>query len=351
LPHGAQSGLNQEGLHHAKEAVRLGPNVAKNHSILGLHYYQTFQLDFALESYQKAVNLEPLNPLNHVDLGKVWAELGESAKAFACFDKAQEIAPKEVSVQLERAKAFLVVRKLAEAETTLRAAFDTDPRNFLVAYQLSEVLIERGRLTDAVGIVDHCSSLLSPGDPAKKALQSHRKFLDMLLQLEPKLRAFRAGRYEFPKSDEALYLAEFSRWQQCYLEAAGIHRTAATQFEPPGLFASNLRYNAAFCAVLAAAGKGKDADKLSDPEKANWRNLALTWLKSDLAGWRGMINFASVKERTMTRSTLRLWQQDPYLASVRDPAALAKLPEEERERWRAFWVEVAEVIELAKKTR
>ena len=42
--------------------------------------------------------------------------------------------------------------------------------------------------------------------------------------------------------------------------------------------------------------------------------------------------------------SLATWLSDPALASVRDPAALAKLPDAEREPWRRFWTDVAASI-------
>ncbi len=39
--------------------------------------------------------------------------------------------------------------------------------------------------------------------------------------------------------------------------------------------------------------------------------------------------------------SLATWLSDPALASVRDPAALAKLPDAEREPWQRLWTDVA----------
>src|SRR5207245_10417714 len=38
------------------------------------------------------------------------------------------------------------------------------------------------------------------------------------------------------------------------------------------------------------------------------------------------------------------WQTDPALASVRDPAELAKFPAAEREQWQRFWADVGAVV-------
>ncbi len=52
--------------------------------------------------------------------------------------------------------------------------------------------------------------------------------------------------------------------------------------------------------------------------------------------------------RDTVRQTLQHWQDDPDLAGLRGEDALAKLPEAEREAWRALWVEVATTLKRAK---
>ena len=44
---------------------------------------------------------------------------------------------------------------------------------------------------------------------------------------------------------------------------------------------------------------------------------------------------------------LAYWQRDRDLAGLRDKAALAKLPEEERAAWGMLWVEVASLLQRA----
>jgi serine/threonine-protein kinase len=46
---------------------------------------------------------------------------------------------------------------------------------------------------------------------------------------------------------------------------------------------------------------------------------------------------------------MRSWQQAPDLAGIRDPAALAKLPESERKECEALWAEVQALIDRAQK--
>jgi NAD(P)-dependent dehydrogenase (short-subunit alcohol dehydrogenase family) len=47
-----------------------------------------------------------------------------------------------------------------------------------------------------------------------------------------------------------------------------------------------------------------------------------------------------IGEATAARQVLEVLRELPVLAGVRDPAALANLPESERQTWQAFWREV-----------
>jgi hypothetical protein len=42
--------------------------------------------------------------------------------------------------------------------------------------------------------------------------------------------------------------------------------------------------------------------------------------------------------------TMRHWLADPDLAGVREPAALAKLPQAERQPWQKLWDDVAATL-------
>ena len=102
------------------------------------------------------------------------------------------------------------------------------------------------------------------------------------------------------------------------------------------------RYNAACASLLTAAGQGGDGPKPDDAAKAKLREQARIWLKAELAAW-------SATDDPMARAAvpqvLCYWKADPDLASVRDPAALASLPEDERGPWRALWAEVGRLLE------
>jgi hypothetical protein len=47
------------------------------------------------------------------------------------------------------------------------------------------------------------------------------------------------------------------------------------------------------------------------------------------------------------RKALRHWQRDTDLAGLRDPAALANLPDAERTDWQKLWADVAALLRKA----
>jgi formylglycine-generating enzyme required for sulfatase activity len=109
-------------------------------------------------------------------------------------------------------------------------------------------------------------------------------------------------------------------------------------------FSSFDRYAAACAAALAAAGQGKDIP-LDDAAKAKLRRQALDWLKTELTDWSKV-----QPPRLFIARSLWRWQQDAALAGIRDQAALAKLPLEERKTFTQFWAEVAKSAEPANST-
>jgi hypothetical protein len=108
------------------------------------------------------------------------------------------------------------------------------------------------------------------------------------------------------------------------------------------------RYNAACAAALAAAGRGKDADKLDAPAQARLRQQALDWLKTDLQLWQQRTRSGQPAALQAVRRTLSHWQTDPDLAGVRDAQTLARLAESERQHWQTLWADVAHVLQTIK---
>jgi hypothetical protein len=157
--------------------------------------------------------------------------------------------------------------------------------------------------------------------------------------VEARLPAVLQGNDKPANAVEQLSFAELCIIKKRYSNAARFY-TAAFAAQPQladDLQASH-RYNAACYVARAATGKDADAAKLDDKERTLLRQRALDWLRADLIAW------AKTTDRALVQRKLTHWQQDSDLAGVRDKAALAKLPEAEREAWRKLWADVADLL-------
>jgi serine/threonine-protein kinase len=168
----------------------------------------------------------------------------------------------------------------------------------------------------------------------------------------PNLPAFRRGEYQPQDKDERLALLA-SQLASC--EFQGLHSAAARLYSDaiaadPKLaedVPAGTRYHAARAAALAGCGQGKDADQLDDKERALRRRQALDWLRQDLTGWGKRLDNGNAETKAQVRLQLQPWQMDPDLDRVRAKDALARLPDEERERWERLWSDVDALLRRA----
>jgi hypothetical protein len=161
-----------------------------------------------------------------------------------------------------------------------------------------------------------------------------------------KLLAFQNGAYTPATTLERLDLVKWCGIKKLHHTAVGL---SAAAFADDPRVADDLklghRYNAACHAALAAAGQGEDAAQLDDKERTRLRHQARAWLRADLALWAKQLGAGKAADRGTMQQTLKRWQQDSDLASLRD--TLAKLPAEEQEAWTQLWADVAALLKQA----
>ncbi len=106
-------------------------------------------------------------------------------------------------------------------------------------------------------------------------------------------------------------------------------------------------YDAACFAALAGCSQHEDTVTRDTKERARLRGKALGWLRTDLTALKKDFAKAPAKESPRALRMMRYWQLDTDFDGVRGNAALAKLPEEERQEWRKLWEEVEELEQSA----
>jgi len=168
---------------------------------------------------------------------------------------------------------------------------------------------------------------------------------ERLATMEGKLPAFLRGEFQPKDAAESLALVGVCQAKKLHAAAA---RLSADAFAADPKLADDLqaqhRYSASCHAALAAAGQGEDAGKLDDKEKVRLRKQAVDWLRADLAIYTKLTENRPPAARTSVQQTLKHWQQDSDLAGIRDAAALAKLPAQERTACQKLWADVAALL-------
>jgi tetratricopeptide (TPR) repeat protein len=98
---------------------------------------------------------------------------------------------------------------------------------------------------------------------------------------------------------------------------------------------SGNRYDAACVAARAGCGDGLDGAWIGGLDGAGLRQKSLAFLRADLAVLDKWFH-----EGKSVDLPLSLWQRESDLDGVRNPAALAKLPADERVGWQRLWADV-----------
>ena len=346
--------------------------LADSHNNLGVLLSDTGKPAEAEAEYKKALairqKLADDNPAlakfrsrlanSHLNLGGLLVKTGrlaeaevESSKALAMVQKLAGDHPESLEYAhmlggalQNRAEVDLEAKRFQEARERLREAI-VSQKKALAAYPRSPECRQwlAGHLTS----LSKAARGLGREDEAIEA-ERERTELDAsdprAAALDARLAAMLKG--DVPKDNaERLVLAQRAYDTQRYAAAT---RLWAGALEADPKLAANpqaaARYNAACAAALAGCGKGKDNPPPDDASKVKLRRQALLWLKAELAAWSKIPDSGPPQAPPVVASTLERWKEDSDLAGIRDAAALAKLPQEERAACEQLWGEVDRLL-------
>jgi tetratricopeptide (TPR) repeat protein len=332
-------GRRDEAIDHFEQALCLDPKHASAHTNLATALYAKGRVDEAIHHYRRALRLDPEVAKAHGGLGIALEASGRRDEAINHYRQAVRLDPKWALIHYNLGTVLIPQGRLDEAIDHLRKALRLEPKHAEAHCNLGHALQRQGHFAEAFACLKRGHQLGSKNQrwpyPSGQWVQQAKR----LAALETKLPAVLQGKHRPANAAEGLVFAHLCRAQKRYAAAA---RLQAKAFAADPKLAADLqaghRYNAACFAALAAAGKGKDASKLDDRERARLRQHALDWLRADLVAW------AKAPDRTRLQTMLQHWQRDPDLAGVRGPEALRRLPPAEREGWRKLWLDVAELL-------
>jgi serine/threonine-protein kinase len=324
-----------------RKALDLEPKLVQAHNNLGDALYTQEDWQGAIVCYKKALELDPKDAPTHANLGDALQAQGDVRGAIASFKKAVDLDPKDARAHHILGNALYASKDVAGAIACYKQALTLDPKDANAHGALGQALLAQGAFDEARAATQQALDLLPKGHRLCPLVIQQLQECQRLLDLDARL----TGDDPPKDASEQLALAELcQRYKKRYAAAACFYQGAfaAGTAQTPGR-----AYDAACAAVLASAGKGEDAAKLNTKEKTHLRRQALAWLGHNLKHYGPQLQRADGKTRTAIQQTLRHWQQDADLASVRDADALTKLPEAERAAWSQLWADVAALLKRA----
>ncbi|MBI1902588.1 MAG: tetratricopeptide repeat protein [Planctomycetia bacterium] len=344
-----KSELN-EAIAEYRKAIELDPKLARAHHNLGIALDEKGELDQAIAEYRKAIELDPKLAEPHNNLGLALRAKGALDEAIAEFRKAIELNPKLARAHHNLGIALHEKGELDEAIAEHRKALELEPKRVYGYVDLGVALREMAKFAEAKASFQQAVDQLPPGDPARQQCIESLRELDRLIALESKLADILSGKAQPADNNERLDSATACYYQRRYASCARFSHDA---FAADPKLADNLhagnRYTAACAAALAAAGQGVDAGNLAEDERMSLRQQALDWLRADLAQLAKTFEGGKPDDQKFVADSLRHWQTDRDLASVREPEQIQKLSAEERAAWEKFWEEAKLLWERAER--
>jgi Tfp pilus assembly protein PilF len=323
-------GQHEDARIELRKAVQIDPKFMLGHAnLVGLLRHMG-RLEEAEAEYGKIIELEPRAAHHHNDLGTLLQGQGRLGEAKEAFTKAIELNAKFASAHHNLGTVLRAQGQLEEAREEYRKATELDARFAAPHLELGDLWHSEGRLEDAVAEWRKATELGDQG--AAPRLRE----CEQLLALRRRLPGLIAGRDRPANSAERLAFADYCRqpWEGRYALSARLYAEAfATKPGSANDLGAGHRYKAACAAALAGCGRGKDAPQQDETERARLRGQARTWLQADVRARR--------PDNAARQQLARSWQEEADLAGVRDVAALAKLPEAERQLWQKFWQDLA----------
>ena len=157
----AEEGQLRAAAEEHEAALTTDPKLVQAHVNLIRLYAQLGQPDKAEEHYRAALAVDPNLAELHHNYGVLLTGLGRSAEATEAFRKAVELNPAHAEAQNNLAYLLMTSGKPDEAAQHYRAALESLPQHRAAHFNLGRILVQQGNLREAI---EHLEQTLLPED-------------------------------------------------------------------------------------------------------------------------------------------------------------------------------------------
>jgi tetratricopeptide (TPR) repeat protein len=334
----AQKERWEEAIAAYRRAAELDANYTQPRANLARVLHQIGRLAEAVAVYRQTLRMRPKSEWLRIDLGSVLEKQGELDAAIALYKEAIRLKLDSIPARLSLASALDGRGRTEDAIAACREALNIAPDDPETHCLLGLFLQKRSKLTEARDELRRGHALGSHQPNWTRPSAQWLGRCERLIETEKKIPALRRGEAMQASSEEKIDLANLCmQGRAYYADSARLFRAA---FAARPELVKEYRYQATRAAALAGCGKGADAKKMTEEERAAWRKQAVSWLQAELAAWRQRSQSGDEMERGAVKKALRNWRDDAALAGLREAMELNKLPEAERETCRQLWKKV-----------
>ena len=146
-----QDGNLAQAERYARMALRLRPDNAAAHNVLGNVLADQGRLEESLREYQIAMEIRPDEPTYMLNAAAILRHLDRREEAIKLLERALQIRPDYLAAVNNLALLYKQMKQYERAEQLLRRIVQLDPQNATAMYNLGNLKREQGKLTEAIG--------------------------------------------------------------------------------------------------------------------------------------------------------------------------------------------------------
>ncbi|NVD99508.1 tetratricopeptide repeat protein [Massilia sp. BJB1822] len=147
-----------------QRALQLQPALGTAHSNLGAALYAARRYGEAEASYRRALAIDPTGLAVYLNLGNVLAAAGQMEAALANYEQALELRADDLEIGIKHAETLQTLCRYQEAEVGYRRALERQPHNDGLLNRLGLVLQAQGQYQAALQVLEQ-GLLQAPGRP------------------------------------------------------------------------------------------------------------------------------------------------------------------------------------------
>jgi tetratricopeptide (TPR) repeat protein len=346
----AKKGRLDDAIAIWRQIIQLQPNVAEAHFNLGRAWEEKHDWGAAIAAFRQATNYRVDYADAYLRLGLVYGKKLAWREAASAFRKFIHLRPAAANGHYLLGDALSGLAELPEAVASYKEALRLKLHKAECHCNLGLTLRREGQFAAAL------EQLRIGHDLGSRRADWHYPSAQWVRDtqreaaLDSRLPAFLSGQAKPADAEEQLTLAYICKRPARALYAASVRfyvAALAARSSIPEERKMLCHYDAACAAVLAASGTAKDTAQADERQRRHWREHARQWLHLALAHWASQLENGSPSSRLQIANRLRHWQLDPDLVGVRNSAALAHLPKDERVAWPRLWADVARTLRRA----